>query len=115
MCDEPIAFEEDGHEFVVENEYRDGCSLVCRNCLERQFKDRAKDDLEAPTVQCRYEWLRKPDAGFLGVMLRNTWGFRGRELIAVNGDGVVKQKVRVYDDDRFKLIRLLEESWGDDR
>jgi hypothetical protein len=100
-----------GHEFEVVVEYDGDENLQCENCKIRERLAEEKDAqhyLELMTPECHIEWLRKPDGGFRGVALRNAIGFSGRELVAIDSDGEITDKVRVYDDDVGELGYLLD-------
>ncbi|WP_247005096.1 hypothetical protein [Halosolutus gelatinilyticus] len=102
-----------GHEFEVVAEYEGEETVRCANCMvhEHLYEDKdAQDYLELMTPECHIKWLREPDGGFRGVALRNTSGFSGRELVAVDSDGEVTDRVRVYDDDTGLLASLLDQS-----
>ena len=102
-----------GHAFEVVAEYEGDQTVRCTDCMvhEHLYEDTdVQDYLELMTPECHIKWLREPDGGFRGVALRNTSGFSGRELIAVDSDGEVTDKVRVYDDDASRLASLLDQS-----
>lgn len=102
-----------GHEFEIVAEYDGDKTLRCENCMvhEHLYEDKdAQDYVELMTHECHIEWLRQPDGGSRGVALRNTMRFSGRELVAVDSDGEVTDKVRVYDDDAGLLASLLDHS-----
>jgi len=102
-----------GHEFEVIAEYEGDRTVQCENCMvhEHLYEDKdAQDYLELMTPDCHIEWLRQPDGGFKGIALRNSSGFQGRELIGVNSDGEVTDRIRVYDKDAPLLGSMLDQS-----
>lgn len=112
-----IEYRVNGHEFEVVQRYEDqGSEIVqCTDCLDRQALDDDDDPdeyLDLMTEECHIEWLRQPDGGFRGVALRNQAGFPGRQLIAVDSDGEITDKVRVYDEDAPLLSGMLDkQNW----
>lgn len=112
-----IDYRVNGHEFEVVQRYEDqGSEIIqCSECLVREVLDDEDDPeeyLDLMTEKCHIEWLRQPDGGFRGVALRNQSGFPGRQLIAVDSDGEITDKVRVYDEDAPLLGGMLDkQNW----
>jgi hypothetical protein len=107
-----------GHNFQLTTEFDSGDKVVqCTECLLKQYidsDDNPEDYLGLMAPECHIEWLREPDDGFHGVALRNASGFKGRQLIGVDSDLEVVDKVRVYDDDAPLLASLLQkDKWED--
>lgn len=109
-----------GHEFEVVQRYegQDSEIIQCTECMVREVLDDDDDPdeyLDLMTDECHIEWLRQPDGGFRGVALRNQSGFPGRQLIAVDSDGEITDKVRVYDEDAPLLAGMLDQQQWEDR
>ena len=109
-----INYRVNGHEFEVVQRYEDqGSEIIqCTECLVREVLDDDDDPeeyLDLMTEKCHIEWLRQPDGGFRGVALRNQSGFPGRQLIAVDSEGEITDKVRVYDEDAPLLGGMLDQ------
>jgi len=109
-----IDYRVNGHKFEVAQRYEDQDSEIiqCTECLVREVLDDDDDPeeyLSLMTEKCHIEWLRQPDGGFRGVALRNQSGFPGRQLIGVDSDGEITDKVRVYDEDAPLLAGMLDQ------
>lgn len=104
-----------GHQFEITKTFDHSESVLveCTECLQREALDEDDDPdeyLGLVSDECHIEWLRKPEGRSRGVALRNSGCFRGRELISVDSDGEVTDRVRVYDDDAPLLASMLDKS-----
>lgn len=109
-----------GHLFELVQRYEDqGSEIIqCTECMVREVlndDDDPEEYLDLMTDECHIEWLRQPDGGFRGVALRNQSGFPGRQLIAVDSDGEITDKVRVYDEDAPLLAGMLDQQQWQNR
>ena len=114
------AYTVNGHKFeVVERYDTEESELIrCTECMVREVLDDDDDPEEylgLMTEECHIEWLRQPDGGFRGVALRNQSGFPGRQLVAVDSDGEITDKVRVYDEDAPRLAGMLDQQHWQNR